>query len=100
MFQIYLNSNNTKYIVVNIYNLFLSNYNKTIDKNNLLTIKQFLYIQNKSIIWKKFNLYFFWIDSFDSRQYLLLKNLLSIICEVNILLKFSQEIITRDYQNT
>jgi hypothetical protein len=62
MLQLCLNNNDTRYNfinVYNVYNLFLNNYNKIIDKSNLLTIKLILRMQDKSvIIKKKFALFF------------------------------------------
>jgi len=56
MLQLCLNNNDTRYNfinVYNVYNLFLNNYNKIIDKSNLLTIKLILRMQDKSVIIKK-----------------------------------------------
>jgi len=59
--------------------LFSNNYNKIIDKNNLLIIKLTLRMQNKSVIIRNFNLhYFFWASSFYFKQHLFSKNLLNI----------------------
>jgi hypothetical protein len=61
MLQLYFNNNNTRYNLVdiyNVYNLFSNNYNKIIDKSNLLTIKLTLRIQDKSIIVRIY-IYFF-----------------------------------------
>jgi len=44
--------------------LSLNNYNKIIDKNNLLAIKLTLRMQDKSIIVKKINLHYFLSDLF------------------------------------
>jgi hypothetical protein len=60
--QLYFDNNNIKNNFINIYNVYnssINSYNKIIDKNNLLAIKLTLRMQDRNIIIRNFNLYYF-----------------------------------------
>jgi len=60
--QLYFDNNNIKINFINIYNVYnssINSYNKIINKNNLLAIKLTLRMQDRNIIIRNFNLYYF-----------------------------------------
>jgi len=60
--QLYFDNNNIKNNFINIYNVYnssINSYNKIIDKNNLLAIKLTLRMQDRNIIIRNLNLYYF-----------------------------------------
>jgi len=60
--QLYFDNNNIKNNFINIYNVYnssINSYNKIINKNNLLAIKLTLRMQDRNIIIRNFNLYYF-----------------------------------------
>ena len=83
------------------YNLSLRDHEIIHEKENLSNIKKMLHMSKESILVEDFNLHHFtWEESFYSRQYLLLNELIKIITNIDALLALSQDIITRNYQES
>ncbi len=83
------------------YNLSFRDHEIIHEKENLSDIEKMLHMSKESILVEDFNLHHFtWEESFYSRQYLLLNELIKIITNIDALLALSQDIITRNYQES
>ncbi len=81
-----------------VYNLSFKNHEVIYEKENLSNIEKMLHMWRKSILVEDFNLHYFtWEESFYSKQYLLLNELIKIITNIDALLVLFQNIITRNY---
>ncbi len=83
------------------YNSSLRDHEIIHEKENLSNIKKTLHMLKESILVKDFNLHhFIWEESFYSRQHLLLNELIKMITNIDASLALSQDIITRNYQES
>ncbi len=83
------------------YNLSLKDHEIIHEKENLSNIKKTLHMLKESILVEDFNLHHFtWEESFYSKQHLLLNELIKMITNIDALLALSQDIITRNYQES
>ncbi len=83
------------------YNSSLRDHEIIHEKENLSDIEKMLHMSRESILVKDFNLHHFtWEESFYLKQHLLLNELIKMITNIDALLTLSQDIITKNYQES
>ena len=81
-----------------VYNSSSINHNEILKKRSFFALKQTLRMQNENVIINDFNLHHsVWEKSLYSRQHLLLNNLLTMICNIDVTLMLFRNIVIKDY---